>query len=134
MSDSVQGNPDGLRVLAKYSKIPPDRIRYVANADEETVRSIERGVLFLMAFWSGSSITAFVKLTEVIARFDAALELVVLDVDGATKLPELRAFCGGMSGCGETAWVREGKIVATSGLGLNTECFEPFTLALLEMA
>jgi hypothetical protein len=30
--------------------------------------------------------------------------------------------------------VRDGKIVATSGLGLNTACLEPNTLALLSLS
>jgi hypothetical protein len=128
------GNPNGIRSLAKYSKLPAERIRYVADADEATVRSIGRGVLFLMAFWSGPAVQAFAKLTEVLARLDAeGLELVVADVDGSPDLYELPEFKGKVHGAGETAWVRGGKIVATSGLGPNTACFEPNTLALLSI-
>jgi hypothetical protein len=29
---------------------------------------------------------------------------------------------------GETAWVQDGKIIATSGFGVNAGCFEPNTL------
>jgi hypothetical protein len=83
----MTGNPDGLRSLAKYSKLSVERIRYVPEADERVVRAITRGVLFQMAFWSGPAIQAFAKLTEV---------------------------------------------VATSGLGLNIECFVPNTRSLLE--
>lgn len=56
----------------------------------------------------------------------------VVDVDGSPALYELPEFKGRV-GCGETAWVRDGKIVATSGRRLNVECFEPNTLALLSM-
>src|SRR3954466_10752896 len=78
------GNPDGIRSLVKYSRLPAERIRYVPDADAATVRSIRRGVLFLMAFWSGPSVRAFAELTEVLARLDADdLELVVADVDGS---------------------------------------------------
>ena len=62
------GNPDGILSLAKYSRLPAERIRYVPDADVATVRSIRRGVLFLMAFWSGPAVQAFAKLTEVLAR------------------------------------------------------------------
>lgn len=127
-------NPEGLRSLVKYSKLPAERIKYVADADENTVRSIDRGVLFLMAFWSGPSVMAFAKLTEVLAALESEdLELVVVDVDGSPDLYELPEFKGQISGSGETAWVRHGKIVNTSGRGMNVECFKPNTLALLAM-
>jgi hypothetical protein len=112
-----------------------DRIRYVAAADEATVRSIRRGVLYLMAYWSRYSVQAFAALTEVLARLDAQdLELVVVDVDDSPRLnviPEIRGRR--THGYGETFWVRDGRIVATSGHGLNTACFEPNTLALLSL-
>ena len=60
--------------------------------------------------------------------------MVVVDVDGSAALDELPEFKGLITGAGETAWVRDGRIVATSGLGLNVECFKPNTLALLSMA
>jgi hypothetical protein len=130
----VGGNPDGIRSLARYSRVPVERIRYVPDAVAATVRSIRRGVLFLMAFWSGPSVQAFAKLTEVLTRLHAEeLELVVAGVDGSPDLYELPEFKGKVHGAGETAWVRAGEIVATSGLGLNTACFEPNTLALLSM-
>jgi hypothetical protein len=129
------GNPQGLTSLAKYAKVPIERVKYVPDADAGIIRSIDRGILFLMAFWSGPSVTAFAKLTEVVACLDdtAALELVVVDVDGSPELHELPEFKGKVAGAGETGWVRNGKIVATSGLGLNMDCFEPNTAALLSM-
>jgi hypothetical protein len=126
------GNPQGARGLAKYSKLPVGRIRYVPDTDASTVRSIRRGVLFLMAFWSGPAVRAFAQLTEVLDRLNAeGVELVVVDVDGSPDLYELPELKGKVHGAGETAWVRDGRIVATSGLGLNTACFEPNTRALL---
>src|SRR4051812_33918367 len=106
----MSGNPDGIRSLAKYSKLPVERVRYVPDADKGTVRSIRRGILLLMAFWSGPSVQAFAKLTEVLARLNAeSLELVVADVDGSPDLYELTEFKSKVHGAGETAWVREGK-------------------------
>jgi hypothetical protein len=132
----MAGNPKGIKSLAKYTKLPIERVKYVSDADGGTVRSIRRGVLFMMAFWSGPSVRAFSKLTEVVARLDgtAALEFVVADVDGSPGLYEIPEFKDKIHGWGETAWVRDGKIVATSGLGLNIDCFEPNTAALLSMA
>jgi hypothetical protein len=134
MIQDMGGNADGLRSLVKYSKLPAERIKYVADANEDTVRSINRGILFLMAFWSGPSVIAFAKLTDVLATLKAdELELVVVDVDGSPDLYELPELKGQVSGSGETAWVRNGKIVNTSGRGLNVESFNPNTLALLAM-
>lgn len=130
----MNGKPDGLRSLAKWSSIPLERIRYVPDADAEIVQSIERGVLFLMAFWSGGALQAFAALTEVLSRLAAdELEVVVVDVDGSSDLYHVPEFEGKVHGWGETAWIRNGKIIATSGVGLNIECFEPNTTALIQI-
>lgn len=130
----MTGNPDGLHSLAKYSKLPMDRIRYALDPDETVVAAISRGILFQMAFWSGPAVQAFAKLTEVIARLDpnGQIELVVVDIDGSERLSAVSEFLGGVRGAGETAWVRNGSVIATSGLGLNVECFIPNTRLLLE--
>jgi hypothetical protein len=88
-----------------------------------------------MAFWSGPAVQAFAKLTEVIAKLDpeGRIELVVVDIDGSDALSAVSEFLGGVRGAGETAWVRNGLVVATSGLGLNVDCFVPNTRALLEV-
>jgi hypothetical protein len=124
----VTGNPDGLRSLAKYSKLPVERIRYVPDAGAEILQTIDRGILFLMAFWSIHSVRGFTALTEVLAHLGAEeLELVVVDVDGSPKLFQVPELWDNPHCCGETAWIRQGKIVATSGIGLNPDCFEPNT-------
>jgi hypothetical protein len=72
------------------------------------------------------------RTSEIVQRLQAdELELVVVDVDGSPDLYEMPEFKGKIHGAGETAWVKDGKIVATSALGLNMACFEPNTLALL---
>jgi hypothetical protein len=130
----VATNPEGSHWLAKWSRLPVERIRYVAAADEATLRSIRRGVLFFMAFWSVYSVQAFARLTEVLAGLDAKeMEVVVVDVDDSPGLLWLPEFKGKVHGAGEAAWVRDGEVVSTSGLGVNTACFEPNTLAMLSM-
>ena len=130
----MMGNPDGLRSLAKYSKLSLERIRYVPDADETVVAATSRGILFQMAFWSGPAVQAFAKLTEVIARLDpdGQIELVVVDIDGSERLSAVSEFLGGVRGAGETAWVRNGSVIATSGHGLNVQCFVPNTRLLLQ--
>ncbi len=63
---------------------------------------------------------------------DGRLELVVADTDGAESLQPLPEFRGGLHGAGEAAWVKDGQVVTTSGVGFNPACFEPNTLHLLE--
>lgn len=130
----MTGNPHGLKSLAKYSKLPVGRIKYYPDADETILRGMKRGFLFQMAFWSGPAVQAFAKLTKEIARLDpdGVIELVVVDIDGAERLSEVSEFLGGVRGAGETAWVRNGSTIATSGFGLNVECFVPNTVLLLE--
>ncbi len=132
----MSGNLEGLRSLAKYTDLPIERIKYFPDADESVIRSVHRGILFLMAFWSGTSVQAFAKLTEVVARLDLsnAIDRVVVDIDGSPALYELPEFSGKVHGHGETAWVRAGNIISTSGLGFNTDCFEPNTVSLLSMS
>lgn len=121
-----------LQWLTKRSKRAMDQVTFVPDADAEIIESIEIGVLFLMAFWSGVAVKAFTALSEVLATPDTeSLELVVVDVDGSPSLYEVPEFKGKVHGWGETAWIYQGKIIATSGLGLNTECFMPNTSTLL---
>jgi hypothetical protein len=101
-----------------------------------TIGTIRCGVLFFMAFWSIYARQAFAELKRVLAEVDpdGRLELVAVDVDGCTELDRLPEL-GGMylgAGAGETAWVKDGRVVATSGLGLHLECFGPNTRALLD--
>jgi hypothetical protein len=130
----VSGNPNGLESLAMRSKIPIERIRYVSDAGADVIESIQRGILLLMAFWSGTSWKAFISLTEVIAGLESeGLELVVIDVDGSPEVcEEVPEFKWKVHGHGEAAWIREGKILSTSGMGLNIDCFKPNTIALLQ--
>ena len=126
-------NADGLRILAKLTQLPIERIEYYADSDTSLVVDIQCGILFIMAFWSGPSVNAFRKLTEIVKRLDpnAELRFVVVDIDGAQSFCHHPQFAGKMGGWGETAWVSDGKIQNTSGLGFNPGCFEPHTKALL---
>jgi len=126
-----------------YSRIenlylPPelaDRTRFHSEADRAVLGTIRCGVLFFMAFWSTYSRQVFAELKRVLAEMDpeGRLELVVVDVDGCTGLDKVPEFAGMNlgAGAGETAWVKEGRVVSVSGLGLHPECFGPNTQALL---
>jgi hypothetical protein len=124
---------DPLRALGEIPPSHAARLRFLAEADRSTLDSIRFGVLFVMAFWSGSSRKAFAELKRALTECDPTgrLELVVVDTDGCPELYELPEFVGKMHGAGETAWVKDGKIVRTSGLGFHPECFRPFTQQLM---
>lgn len=130
-----KGNAQGLLSLTKYSQLPIDRMDYRQEADATVIGSIDRGILYFMAFWSGSSITSFRTLTEVVAQLDkaGALNFVVVDVDGSPSLYEVPELRGKIHGAGEVAWIRKGKIIATSGLGLNLASYESNTASLLSL-
>jgi hypothetical protein len=119
-------------------KLPPElaaRTRFCAEANREVVGSIRLGVLFVMAFWSVPARQAFVELKRVLEAVDSQrrLELVVADIDGCRQLAELPEIAGMPSGgWGEAAWICQGRIVRTSGLGFHPECFESYTRQLLE--
>ncbi len=128
-----RGNADGMRSLAKSSKLPIERIRYLPDSETSVVQDIKRGILFVMAFWSVPSVKAFNQLTEVVNRLDpdGMLEIVVVDTDGAPEFYEHPEFKDILRGAGETAWIKDGVIQSTSGLGYNPACFEPNTKLLL---
>jgi len=121
----------------KYLYLSPalaKRTRFYSEADRAVLSTIRCGVLFVMAFWSGPARLAFQELKRVLEAVDpeGRLELVVVDTDGCPDIWELPEFVGKLHGAGETAWIREGQLVRTSGLGYHPECFEPFTRLLLE--
>jgi hypothetical protein len=116
--------------------LPPSlvkRTRFYSEADQSIVGTIRCGVLFVMAFWSGTSRQAFAELKRSIEANDpnGRLELVVVDTDGCPSLYELPEFADKLHGHGEAAWVLDGTIVYTSGLGFHPECMEPNTRLLL---
>jgi hypothetical protein len=128
-----RGDPNGMLLLAKASKIPIERIQYLPDSTLSVIADIHCGILLVMAFWSGPSIKAFQQITDILLRLDpdGRLEFVVVDTDGAESFYEHPEFKDKLSGAGEIAWINGGVIQSTSGLGYNPECFEPNTKMLL---
>lgn len=112
------------------------RTRFYSEADRAIIGTVSKGVLFVMAFWSGPSRLAFKALQRVLETTDPTgqLELVVVDTDGCPDLYELPEFRGKLNGAGEAAWIRNGQIICTSGSGYHPELFDPYTRRLLEEA
>ncbi len=127
---------DPVKALGELPTSHAGRMRFLAEADRSVISSIRLGVLFIMAFWSGPSRQGFAKLKQVLAATDPGgrLEVLVVDTDGCPDLYKAPEFIGQLHGWGEVAWVRDGRVVCTSGIGYHPECFEPFTRQLLANA
>src|SRR5262245_17409638 len=100
-------------------ELPPSlasRTRFLAEADRNLTGSIDKGVLLLMAFWSGPSWLALKELKRFLVTADPSgqLELVVVDIDFCPDLLALPQFVGKLNGAGEAAWIRDGKIICVS--------------------
>ena len=124
---------DPIRRLGELPASHANRVRFLASADRPVLSTIQLGVLFVMAWWSGPSRQSFAKLKQVLAALDplGRLEVVVVDTDGCPDLYECPEFASQLHGWGEVAWVRHGRVVCTSGMGYHPECFEPHTRQLL---
>lgn len=110
-----------------------DRVEFIPDAPLSVIADISQGIFFVMAFWSGGSIQSFQRLVDVVGRLDPGgqLRIVVADTDCIPHFYETPPFQGNLHGWGETYWIKKGRIVAESGRGLNLECIEPNTVALL---
>lgn len=115
--------------------LPPwaGRVRYESEADRSIISSINRGILFIMAFWSGTSYQSFARLKQALTRIDpeGRLEVVVVDTDGCPDLYEVPELLGKMHGNGEVAWICGGRIVCTAANGSHPIAFEVYTRHLL---
>lgn len=119
------------RIKSLGAMPPPHtrRFRFVPAADRSVFGTIEHGVVFVMAWWSGPASQAFSKLKQVLAKVDLAgrLELVVVDTDQCPDLYECPEFFEQLHGAGEIAWIRDGRVVCTSGIGYRPELIELVT-------
>jgi hypothetical protein len=102
--------------VEKYSAIPMAHLRVLQSFDEVHLSEMRRGIIFVLAAWSGAAVMGLQRFTKVIKSLDTrSLDLVVLDTDclnedSATQLFGAPSFTTG--GWGETIWVRDGRIIA----------------------
>ena len=82
------------------------------------IQSIQHGIVFLMAEWSGGAKWAHRQLVTFLEQRGIPLEqLHVLDVDRHPELYDMPELSGRIHGWGETAVVRDGRIVFVTVLG-----------------
>jgi hypothetical protein len=97
-------------VVAQYSSLPPDAVKEWPSSSS-SMNEIDSAILFVLAIWSGQSISAFKRLTERLANTPASPTLLVCDIDNLSS-DAIRLF-GDLRGMGETFWIRKGQVVAS---------------------
>lgn len=82
------------------------------------IQSVQRGIVFLLAEWSGGAEWARRQLIAFLEQRGFPLErLHVLNVDNHPELHDLPEFVGRIHGWGEAAVVRDGRVVFVTVLG-----------------
>lgn len=102
--------------VEKHSAIPIARLRVLQSFDEVHLPDMRRGIVFVLAAWSGPAVIGLQRFTRVIQSLDTrSLDLVVLDTDCLTEDSAALLF-GAPSfttgGWGETIWIRDGHVLA----------------------
>jgi hypothetical protein len=83
-----------------------------------SITSIQRGIVFVMAEWSGQAKWAHKQLVDFLAEHRTPPEhLTCIDVDRQPDVYDLPEFSGKIHGYGEAAAVRDGRIVFVTTLG-----------------
>lgn len=134
-----QDEASRLKSLAAIAGLPEHRVRFYAQADESIFSTVQHGIVFIMAYWSGPANVALKLLGETIRCLDTEerLELVILDTDGIPRLYGRPPFGDEkhtkLGGYGEAVWIKNGHIEAvfTGSLGSPKKYYEQFTKALL---
>ena len=126
--------PDRARVLKLDEPPLAGRVRYLAETDRSVIPTIRCGILFIMAYWSGTSFRSFARLKQVLSRLDPGgrLDVVVVDTDGCPDVYEVPELAGKMHGNGDATWVSAGRVVCTAARGSPPKAFETYTRHLLE--
>ncbi len=93
--------------IIKYGKIDKS---FLIIEDEE-FPTIETGILFILATWSGPSLIQFRLLTETLSKLDLnGLKIHVLDTDILTRDDIAQHGISIPHGWGETYWFKNYKI------------------------
>jgi hypothetical protein len=92
--------------------IEEQRLVLLSSEEAIDIRSIKRGILFILAKWSGASQLAFRALNKALASLPEldGLYLYIADTD-SDKTQELLSELGDApAGAGETYWLVEGQV------------------------
>lgn len=112
-----------LKLLQRCSGELFDRLEILSISDSSTA-VMSRGVLFLMAFWSGPAVLGLANLCDVLKETGLPHDftLRILDIDGASNvlLDHLSGQGPVIGGNAEAYWFREGDIFAATHLPTAT--------------
>ena len=114
---NVYLNKSNAEILQGYSGVLFDRIEYLESSDESAAE-IERGLLFLMAFWSGPAVVGFRNICRVFERDGVpdGFTFRVLNIDGVARplMIQLSQLCPQIGGNAEGYWFRSRQVFATT--------------------
>lgn len=83
-----------------------------------SISSVGRGIVFLMATWSGGAQWALPRLASFLEQHNIPSEqLHILDIDQHPELYDLPALSGMIHGWGEAFVIKGGRIVFVTALG-----------------
>jgi hypothetical protein len=103
---------DEMKVVKKYSNLPIEEITYLETIDDKFIESIRKGIVFIVAFWSGPSLVALSILTTLFNQLDfKEVDLYVVNIDGLTCEFIEKHWGNVVNGWGETFWIKNGAVV-----------------------
>ena len=89
------------------------------------ISSIQNGIVFLMAEWSGPAKLAYNGLRHFLEKRGLVLSnLTCIDVDREPSIYDLPELAGKIHGWGEALVIKNGKIVVVTALGKDKSQFE----------
>jgi hypothetical protein len=110
-------NRTNTEILRGYCGSLFDRIEYFESSDDSKAE-IERGLLFLMAFWSGPAVLGFRNICRVFERDGVPDGFIfrVLNIDGVSRplMSHLSQLCPQIGGNAEGYWYRSRQVFATT--------------------
>lgn len=97
-----------------------------------SITSIQRGIVFLMANWSGGSQWAYPKFVAFWEQHGIPSEqLHVFEVDLHPELYDLPELAGQIHGWGEAFIIKEGRIIFLTRLGKDQHLIQEHCVQLL---
>jgi hypothetical protein len=86
------------------------------------ITSVQSGIIFLMAEWSGQAKWAFTRLEDFLFRHQLTSgHLICIDVDHEPSICNLPELAGKIHGYGEAAVIKNGKIIFVTTLGKDKD-------------
>ena len=81
-----------------------------------SISSIQHGIVFLMAPWSGPAVMAWQHLRDYLAAHAPGATYLSINVDQEPAVYEVPGLAGRIHGWGEAAVVRDGRVVFCTAL------------------